>query len=324
MQQHLPAGFNVRRPTIDDVALVTTMLQEKERAEHDSVRITEGELRSSWSSPQYDLSKDAWLFIAPDGDLAATLSVGHWTPTRLYTDLTVHPTYVEQELYPYAIGLVLERARELVNIAPTGARVTLNFSCSEKDIQGHQELPQAGFTHIRSNWTMLIEMDGPPPAPGWPKGVALRPYTQTPEMLRAVFEANDEAFQDHWGHVPGLFEPWKNWVTGRPHFDPSLWFIAYEGDEIAGLALCTKFGEEAWVDDLSVRRPWRKCGLGLALLHHAFGAYYQRGEHRVLLNVDSENLTGATRLYVRAGMHAVEQYDTFQFELRPGLELATE
>lgn len=323
MQPQLPAGFSVCRPTMDDIPAVTAMIADKERIEEGSVRITEDELRSRWaSSPTHDLDKDDWLFIAPDGRVAATTGVGHWEPTHLVSNLTLHPDYANQGLYPYAIELVLERARALVPVAPTDARVTLNFWCSEKDVEGRQALGQAGFAYVRSNWTMLIEMDELPPSPVWPEGIQLRPFTL--DMLRAVFDADDEAFSDHWGHVPGNFEAWRGWLAGRANFDPGLWFIAYDREEIAGVALCIKFGTEAWVDDLAVRRPWRRRGLGLALLHHAFGEFYRRGERKVVLNVDSQNLTGATRLYTRAGMHAVEQRDTFQLELRPGIELGVE
>ena len=323
MQYQLPAGFSLRRPTMDDIPAIVAMVQDKERIEDGSVSTTEDGLRINWApSPTRDISKDNWLFLASDGRIAAVLSVGRWNPTRLASNLAAHPAYASQGLYPPAIELALERARELVPEAPAHARVTLNFWCSEKDAEGLQALEQAGFIHVRSNWTMLIEMDTPPSLPVWPEHIELRPFTA--DMLRVVFEADDEAFSDHWGHVPGNFEVWENWLINRPNFDPSLWFIAYDGEKIAGVALCLKIGEEAWVDDLAVRRPWRRRGLGLALLQHSFGEFYRRGERKVVLNVDTQNTTGATRLYTRAGMRAVEQRNTFQMELRSGMELGVE
>jgi GNAT superfamily N-acetyltransferase len=74
---------------------------------------------------------------------------------------------------------------------------------------------------------------------------------------------------------------------------------------------------------LGVRRPWRKRGLGLALLYHAFGELRRRGCARVGLGVDGQSLTGATRLYEKAGMRAVTRSITFEKELRPGHDLAT-
>jgi ribosomal protein S18 acetylase RimI-like enzyme len=75
---------------------------------------------------------------------------------------------------------------------------------------------------------------------------------------------------------------------------------------------------------LGVRRPWRKRGLGLALLHHAFGEFYRRGKRKAGLGVDAKNLTGAMRLYEKAGMHIHKQIDLFEKELRPGKEISVQ
>ncbi len=60
------------------------------------------------------------------------------------------------------------------------------------------------------------------------------------------------------------------------------------------------------VTSLGVRRAWRRQGLGLAILHHAFGKFYRRSKARVLPDADVESPTGATRLYEKAGMREGE------------------
>jgi ribosomal protein S18 acetylase RimI-like enzyme len=93
------------------------------------------------------------------------------------------------------------------------------------------------------------------------------------------------------------------------------------------MSLCLQHASEdkelGWVDTLGVRRPWRKHGLGLALLRHSFSEYYQRGFRKVGLGVDASSLTGAVRLYEKAGMHVHRQYDRYEKVLRDGVELAT-
>ena len=111
-------------------------------------------------------------------------------------------------------------------------------------------------------------------------------------------------------------------------FDPSLWFLAVDGDEIAGISLCWPKSNDdpqmGWVGTLGVRRPWRKQGLGLALLQHSFAEFHRRGQARVGLGVDASSLTGATRLYERAGMQPIRQFDMYQKVLRPGKDISTQ
>ena len=99
-------------------------------------------------------------------------------------------------------------------------------------------------------------------------------------------------------------------------YDPALWFVAYDGDEVAGYLIgkAEEGGDPklGWVEVLGVRRPWRRRGLALALLLHAFGEFERRGCERVGLGVDASNLTGAVRLYERAGMRPVRQHDAHE------------
>jgi ribosomal protein S18 acetylase RimI-like enzyme len=99
------------------------------------------------------------------------------------------------------------------------------------------------------------------------------------------------------------------------HFDPTLWFVAEDGGAIAGICLCQERKgrpDVGWVDSLGVRKPWRRRGLGLAFLRHAFAELGRRGYPRAGLGVDGENTTGAVRLYERAGMHVARRSDTYQ------------
>jgi mycothiol synthase len=80
----------------------------------------------------------------------------------------------------------------------------------------------------------------------------------------------------------------------------------------------------AWVHSLGIKRPWRRQGIALAMLLHTFGQFYRRGIAKVGLGVDGQSLTGATRLYEKAGMHPAHQETLYEKELRPGVELATQ
>ena len=96
-------------------------------------------------------------------------------------------------------------------------------------------------------------------------------------------------------------------------------------EEIVGMALCSPKSNEdpemGWVNTLGVRRPWRRKGLGLSLLQKTFGEFHNRGKLRVGLGVDSESLTGAIKLYEKAGMKSIRQFDLYEKELQPGQDI---
>ena len=96
----------------------------------------------------------------------------------------------------------------------------------------------------------------------------------------------------------------------------SLWFIARDGDEIAGVARCEANRDGGgWIGAIGVRKAWRRRGVGLALLRHAFREFHLRGDPHVGLGVDAENPTGATRLYERAGMRVMNELVLYEKEL---------
>ena len=120
-----------------------------------------------------------------------------------------------------------------------------------------------------------------------------------------MYDLVKEVWLDASDPMDETFEDWRHWMTKAESFDPLLWFLALDGDEIAGFSLCRQDATDVnagYVGTLGVRRPWRRQGLGEALLLHSFKAFRQRGWTRGTLGVDASSPTGATRLYERAGM----------------------
>jgi ribosomal protein S18 acetylase RimI-like enzyme len=114
-----------------------------------------------------------------------------------------------------------------------------------------------------------------------------------------------EVWQDTNDPFDETFEEWAHWHVGRPSYDPSLWCLAFAGDELAGFSVCAQDSSDpsaGHVAILGVRRPWRRQGLGHALLLRAFAEFRRVGYTRGTLGVDASSRTGATRLYERAGM----------------------
>ena len=193
--------------------------------------------------------------------------------------------------------------------------VTLKAGFSSNDKLAPSLFESLGYALVRHYWNMEIEMTEMPNAAVWADGISVRTFDPEHDNHR-VWTAFTEAFQDHWGMAPIPFDEWVAYEVSD--LEPALCFLAMAGDEVAAFALCNFHignGKVLW---LGVRPAWRRLGLGMALLKHSFGEFYRRGTTKVELRVDAENLTGATRLYERAGMHITQQFDIYSKVLRAG------
>jgi mycothiol synthase len=173
-----------------------------------------------------------------------------------------------------------------------------------------------GYRRIRRSLTMEIELGlEAPPEPVIPDGLEIRPYRH-PEDEQRVYEATQEAFADHWDFHPTSIENWREFSVKANNFEPDVWLVAWDGEEMAGAALNypERSGDpgHGWVGTLGVRRDWRRRGVGEALLRRSFKVLHARGYRKVRLTVDAENPTGATRLYERAGMRVIRQSNTWE------------
>ena len=327
---HLPPGFALRPVTFEDVPAIAALINACAMAEAGQPDTSEDEVRNELGTPGIDLERDTWAIFAPGGSLVAYAA--HWNiaepRVRAYVAGNVHPDFTGRGLGTALLHLAEARAAELIPEAPPEVRFTIRGSCRDSNKAARSLFEHEGYTLSRIYLRMVITMETPPPAPQWPEGISVRTLRDRGSDLYAAYEANEEAFQDHWGHLPITFDKWQHWVEQDPDFDPSLWFLATEGETIVGTCFCRPFlpGNPAlgWVDDLGVRRPWRRRGIALALLRHAFGAFWRRGQRQVGLGVDATSLTGATRLYEQAGMREDERYLQYEKTLRPGVELSTQ
>jgi mycothiol synthase len=305
---------------MDDLPAALVLLNACEIAETGQAEYTLDDLGAEWE--ELDLAHNAWLILAPEGPVVASVTLNDRGHGRIDTDGYVHPEYRGRGLGAALIHLAEARARELVADAPPGARVALTNTVSARDQAGRALLEQQGYTPSRHFWRMTITMDAPPPPPAWPAGITVRPFVAEQDEP-AVHAAQVEAFSDHWGTVPEAFDAWVQRHLAHPYFDPAVSWVARAGDSVVGSSINRLYPDLGWIDAIGVRRAWRGRGLGLALLLQSMGEFYRRGQPKMDLMVDAQSLTGATRLYERVGMRVSEQYDRYEKELRSGLDLST-
>ncbi len=315
----LAPGYSYRPPTEDDIPGIIGVMNAFETffIGH-SDDYDPDDIREDWSHLKPE--SDAWVFFAPDGNMAGYGTETNMGYGQLQIDGYTHPDHRGKGIGAAIIALGEARAATQIEQQPDGARVVLYNSVLIEDAAAHGLLESRGFSLARTHWRMGIEMAAPPPAPEWPTGITMRAFVPGQDE-RAVFDTIEEAFQDHWGHTPRNYDEWLARLK-RPTFDPSLWFLALDEGQFAGVCTCWLRPAGGWVGTLAVRRPWRRHGLGLVLLYQSFGEFYRRGVTSVGLGVDAQSLTGATWLYERAGMHPTMRIATFARELRPGVDLS--
>jgi len=154
-----------------------------------------------------------------------------------------------------------------------------------------------GFREVRRFWDMAIELDADPPEPA----TVIETFRE--EEAEAFHAANQEAFSEHWEHKPEPFDKWWERQRRRSTYDPTLWFVVRDGDEIAAICRNESHEDGGYVGSIGVRPAWRGKGYGRDLLLHSFRAFRHRGHTRASLGVDAANATGATQLYESVGMH---------------------
>jgi mycothiol synthase len=308
MRDIQPNDVIYRAPTPDDAAAVVELINACSIAQGGAADFTLPALRGDWDDPALSLATDAWVAVGPDGQLLGYEQIDLDPAGRAHEiDGYVHPEHEGCGIGTRLLRLAEQRAR-----AVSASVAQMRGSIEATNSAAQHLFAAEGYRAARHFWRMEIDLDAPPPAPVWPAGIAVRTFVPGQDE-RATYEAVEEAFQDHWGHTRLPFEEWSRGQSRRPDFDPALWFLAIDREQIAGTALCLPRTESmAWVRGLGVRRAWRGRGLGMALLRHAFGAFYARGFRSAGLGVDAQSLTGATRLYECAGMRVTERYDILE------------
>jgi mycothiol synthase len=322
----IPEGFTARGASMNDIELAFRLFNRWSRSVLGRDEFADPQsIREEWQFPGADPAEDVCLVFAPNGDLAGYIEVWTTVPPTAHPELwgRVDPRYEDIGIGTWMLHWAEQRALQALEHVPAELRFAPRVGTFRQAEKAKRLFEDFGYRHIRTFYHMLIEMDSSVSAPEFPEGIELRPFIKG-EHDAAVWQAQNEAFRDHWGHQDVSFEEWKYDRLEDSEFDPTLWFLAIDGrsGEIAGYAICRPHSFQdptvGWVRSLGVRRPWRKRGIGLALLRQAFHEFYRRSKCKVGLGVDAQNLTGALRLYENAGMQVDRAFDYYEKELRPG------
>ena len=318
----------ILRPlTWDDFDAYFQLYRIEHTEEYGNFNGSDTALKADWEMPLFEVGGDiVGIFI--DDALVAFAEVRVWrsVPVRPALYGYVHPDYRGRGFGTQLTHWGIERAKRFIPLVPDNARVVLQaFSAQEA---GQALFEHEGFNNTRQSWFMRIDLSDEPDAPNLPDG--FRWVTMADEAtVEDIARVHQFTFRDHRGSIDEpLEEATKRWqaiIRSREHFDPSLYAIIKEGDADVAIVIVQPQSDDdankGIVDLLGVMPDYRRRGFGKQLLNFAFTELYKRGKDSCELNVDGSSITGATRLYEKAGMRVVKIYNAYELELRAGEEL---
>ena len=272
-------------------------------------------LQNEWEHlADFDARRDLLLAEA-DGRL-----VGYGEPMRqvrdgiavYFTFGAVHPEHRRRGLGRTILRANEARLREMAARFDDAGGRTFATWVADKASGARELLTSEGYAPARFGTTMRLgDLRAAEELP-LPDGLEIRLVTG--EHHRQIFEADNEAFRDHWGHRDATEDDFVK-TYAEPELDTNLWRVAWDGDQVAGSVLAyiwkaenEKLGvKRGWLEHISIRQPWRRRGLARALISSALVGLRDAGMEEAMLGVDTENLTGALGLYESVGFVAEDR-----------------
>lgn len=235
-------------------------------------------------------------------------------------DVWTHPDWRRRGIGRALVGWAEERDRRLAatgEVGEPGAVHEASATCDEANRASAAFAEALGYRLIRYSFEMRRRLDEPIPDAPLPPGLELRPVREADH--RRIWDANAEAMADHWEPAQRTEADFRDWFAD-PDNDTTLWQVAWDGDEVAGLSMNAIYAEEnerlgirvGWLDQVSTRRPWRRRGVAAAVIVASLRALRERGMEEASLGVDAENPTGALGLYERLGFRRHRSFRVYR------------
>ena len=295
----LPEGFAARPATMADAEAVTAVIAASETHHMGFANIDVDDVLADYAGAT-DLARDSLVVLEGDRIVAEML-----VENGRYATGCVHP-----DVEGCGIGTAILRwGREIARLQ--GGTV-VGATVPDANEPARRLFLANGYEPTWASWILEIRHDAAPAPPLLPDGVSIRPFEPGEEAI--VHRVIEDAFAEWDSRPPNPFDEWRAWALGRRGFQPWMLPVVVDEDEIVGTAFLIHYpGDTGWVQQLAVRKDHRGRGLGRALLHHAFGEFWRRGERTTGLSTDSR--TGALTLYEHVGMRVKSSYTHYASEL---------
>jgi mycothiol synthase len=271
-------------------------------------------------SPNLDPARDLHLAVV-DRRIVSYSLTNRWDDLK-GVGIYYHNTFTladwrDKGIEPASLRRAETRLREMA--ATEGApRPRVFESRANGAVPARDAMLRAEGYHVvyRSQSLARPDLDAIPEATP-PSGIAVR--AAQPEQYRAIWDAMLEASSDLSGMTVVTDADYRHYVAG-PFFQPQLWLVAWDGDQIAGSILNsvneaenqTRGTARGYAQDLTVRAPWRRRGIGRALLATSLKMLRDHGMREAAMTVFAQEVDVCRALYSSMGFHAVAECAYYQ------------
>ena len=301
----------------EDYQPMVAVINAAKQADHVERADTVEDMRSNYAHlVNCDPYRDV-LIAEVDGQMVAYSRlhwfIDEWSKLRLYMSFGfIRPEWRHQGLGRAMLHYNQAALRAIASQHPQDLERHFQSFAQDSEIENEALLISDGYKPIRHGLSMVRpDLENIPDLP-LPEGLEVRPVL--PEHYRPIWDADQEAFRDHWGYVQPTEDDYESWMAHR-NFQPDLWQVAWSGDEVAGQVKTYIDQEEnkeyhrlrGYTEGISTRRPWRKRGLAHALIARSLKLLKEKGMQEAALGVDAENLSGALHVYESMGFRQVKR-----------------
>ncbi len=304
-----------------DLEAIANLINACEAVDQLDEGISVSELRQEFDDPSVDKARDIRLWEDADTQLVGFGQL--WIPPTGevidgYLWFCVHPTARSGDLERRIIAWGEGRMREVSQERSVEVKLRSSTRAEQCDSPSQTlrdriaRLQSHGFIADRYFFSMERSLDEPIPEPCLPVGFTIRPVKSN-EDDEAWVELFNQSFIDHWNHHDLTLESYKHWLSD-PNYKPELDLVAVAADgTFAAFCHChirlednKRSGRnEGWISTLGTRRGFRRMGLGRAMLLAGMQRLKAAGIDTARLGVDTENPSGAGRLYESVGFRKV-------------------
>ncbi|WP_245160081.1 GNAT family N-acetyltransferase [Blastococcus sp. CT_GayMR20] len=322
----VPEGLTVRPMCADDAVPVAALLTAAEQVDRTDENFSPEDLTEWWDGWQADLGRDG-IAVCDAAGVVVGFAVAFAPPTfrdayRVYLEGRVRPDLRGRGLGRILLDWELRRGAEIhVERQPSApGKLVLNVVETMPSLEGLAR--RAGLTAERwfrdmERW--LTDL----PAARAVDGVDLVPFAW--DRDDEVRRAHNVAFAEHHGSAERDPDTWTALYTGQRAFRPDLSVLAIEDDVLLAYVLAYVYEadtqatgrQQTYFGQIGVLPHARGRGLATAAIVEALRVAAGAGCVGARLGVDTENVTGALRLYENLGFSTVLTQVAWSQDLAP-------